>query len=232
MATQTLEKLVSKQGLSPWTLEQLRRDTIPDSAQITTGRRNNEVSKRNKYWVAQSALYIVENGEAIVCLTTGENNLIFDRIEQIPFVEEDIEAIIRAESTLRVKLSNLNLIKRWKSAYSSYFEINTHNYNAPVEKGGLNSYQRTFAERVFRQGNDFKLNTNMFRQNRISGIRVILLSETYVKNNIEQEDYAIMRACMLYGFGINSDFNATIGKFGKYGGVLLGKPYLNMFWRH
>lgn len=208
----TLENIVGKLAE---TFPQLERSTIQHAYQITTERRTNPELRDTEFYTADSALYTVEKegsrNEVFLYLGRGDTNPIFNNIEEATQQliqtrnyfppREDIEAVKSAESTLRVKLSDLKL---QKSDYGfSYFEIDTANYDK------LNSEQRRVAEHVYGQEENFEQNMEMLRQNGINKTEVSVLNPDYVKQNAPQ-DGALVRASSLHNFYFDSWFKAYI----------------------
>ncbi len=218
----TLETLVGKLAQI---FPKFKRGTIRHSDQLTTERRINPKLRKQWFYTADSALYTVEDGEVILYLGRGPTNPIFKNIKKathqlittenyIP-PKADIEAVVKAESTLKVKLSGLRLQGdkglQGDNYERCYFEIKTADYDK------LNPEQRRIAERVYGQGNDFKENMKMLNEAGIRTTRVYVLNPEYVKNNVPQ-DGAIARASGLDGFDSfdsYSGFNAD----GWYGGL-------------
>ncbi len=210
----TLETLV---GPLAQTFRQLERVTILHSDQLTTERRINPKLRKQWFYTADSAVYTVETeggkDEVILYLGRGETNPIFknitEAIQQLVKTEkltgnyippkEDVGAVVKAESTLRVKLSGLGLQKSNDEVY--YFEIQTDNYDK------LNPEQRRIAERVYGQGNDFIENMKMLNEARIRKTNVYVLNPDYVKKNVTQ-DGALARASGLDIFYNDSRFYA------------------------
>ncbi len=210
-AKRTLETLV---GPLAQTLPQLERATILHSDQLTTERRTNPELRNQWFYTADSALYIVEKegmkDEVFLYLGREPTNPIFNNIGEairqlistgnyIP-PKEDVEAVIKAESTLRIKLSDLKLqgdASEWR-----YFEINTADYDR------LNKHQRKVAERVYGSGEDFVKNMKMLNKAAIRETTVNVLNPDYVKNNVPQNG-AIARVSRLLGFVNDSVFYAV-----------------------
>ena len=219
MAIQAVEERALETLVGPLAKKfpQLVRDTILHSDQLTTERRTNPGLRDQWFYTADSALYTVEKegrkDEVFLYLGRNEVNPIFNNIEEatrrliwtgnyIP-PKEDVEAVKSADTTLRVKLSDLRLQgdnPEWR-----YFEIDTANY------GKLNPEQRRVAERVYGQGYDFVENMKMFNEDRIRKIGVYVLNPDYVKRNVPQNG-ALARASRLSRFGGDYGFYAY-GRF-------------------
>ena len=163
------------------TLPQIERDTILDSGQLTTERRTNPELRGQWLYTADSSLSTVEYDEAIWYLGRGPTNPIFKNIKEaarqfkkygnyIP-PKEDVEAVKSADTTLRVRLSDLKL-QRIDRFY--YFEIDTAYYNE------LNPEQRRVAEQGYAQGDDFVQNMEMLNKAGIKKTRVCVPNPDYV----------------------------------------------------
>ena len=207
-----LEGLVNERGTLLESFKKLDPNTIQHSDEITKDRITDEDLLRYIwFYTADHALYRIEDGEAVLYFGRRETNPIFKNIEKATeqlirngnYIPEkgDIEAVVNAESTLRVKISDLEL-KRQSDEYS-YFEIDTSNY------GKLNDVQRVFAERVYGQGKDFGKAMKIFKKAGISTTRIYVLNSDYVKDNAE-EDSAVARACWLNHFSSDSNFDADV----------------------
>ena len=207
----TLETLV---GPLAKTFPQFDRATIRHSDELTTERRTNPKLRNQWFYTADFPLYTVEKEgkqkEAYLSLARGENNLTFDNIGEATNQlirtgnyrvtnRADVERVTKAESTLRVKLSDLRL--QGDDNVFRYFEIDIANYNK------LNPEQRRVAERVYGQGDNFKENMRMFNWNGIKKTRVYVLNPDYVKQNTPQ-DGGFAWASRLVRFDFDSRFFA------------------------
>ncbi|MFC1800915.1 hypothetical protein ACFLZB_00410 [Nanoarchaeota archaeon] len=191
------------------TCMQFYPDTIQHSDEITNERRIDESLRDKSYWTADFALYMVEDGKPVLYLARGKENIIFENTRRIKsrtnksagadafFVTgtESVQSVINSKDTLRIEISDLNLIedKRYEDK-STYFKIHTFNYEL------LNETQRKFAERLFGQGDDFNQNMEMFKQAGVNKIRIYVL--------IPKEGEVIARACSLGSFGKSCSFYA------------------------
>lgn len=185
-------------------------DTIRHADQIATERRANPGLRNNWFYTADGALYTVEGDNAVLYLTRGSSNPILKNPQAaasqllgagnyIPS-QEDTAAAISSPDTLKIVLSELGLQKH--SDEFSYFEINTG------KPDKLNPVQRKMAERVYGQGNDFSLNTDMLKgEGNISSTKIYVLDPEYVKQHAKDGN-AISRACGLHLFGDVSIFCA------------------------
>jgi len=133
--------------------------------------------------------------------------------------KEDIKSVVdsvESENTLKIKLSELGLERHDDD--NSFFKINTRDYDS------LNKTQRTFAERVYGQGDDFKKNMEMLNKADIPTTKIYVLNPEYVKEYVKK-DSAIAQLSFLYNFVVISVFDATGSKashFDCYG--LRGVP--------
>ena len=218
--------LENKIGTLAETYAQLDPNTIQHSAEITNDRRSDRDLRNKWFWTADFAIYTHKDNRVYLNLATRENNLIFKNIEKaieqltknenyIP-EKEDIETVISSKNTLKTKLSDLKLKEH--SDEDCYFEINTAKYNRT-----LNKAQRTFAERVYGQGDDFKKNMKMFKDNGINTTRIYVLNSDYAKDNVQKEN-AIALACGLVSFGGSSYFSADVKNVDNPDGSLRGVP--------
>lgn len=194
------------------TVPQFEISTIQDAPELTNARRTNEGLRDSWFYLANSAWYTLEDGEAIWYSGRGETNpFLYDTDEAIRQVlenrncirsREEVEAVKRSVETgetLKVKLTDLDL-QNLNNEFS-YFEIDTANPDS------LNQGQRRVAEHVYGQGDDFRENMRMFNENGKNTTRVYVLNPNYVKDNVQQ-DSAIVRATRLSGFNSNSNFVA------------------------
>src|SRR3989344_1952374 len=123
-------------------------------------------------WTGTGAMYTVENGKAVLYLSNDVRNNLVLRPENIAKAikqlkrlrgywprrltnyrpnEKDASEVkesVSAGTTARVEYDadSLRLINDTNDL--SYFEVNTVNYDKPVEEGGLNGDQRELAERT------------------------------------------------------------------------------------
>lgn len=199
---QTLErKLEVKTGPLANVFPLFDPSTIQHAYEIMTDR-STDASLRNQwFWTADFPMYRVEGGEAVLYFAPREHNLIFRDIQNatsqllrannyIPKKEgiDEVVAASNTEAVLKVNLSNLRL--QGNDGEWRYFEVDTGNLNS------LNSDERAFAERVYRQNN-------------IGKTRIYVLNPDYVKNQLKgKEDSAIARASWLDWFDDGSRFIA------------------------
>ena len=218
----TLENLV---GPLAEIFSQFDRSTLRHSDQLTTERRTNPELRNERFYTADSAVYTVEKGgkkgllgkirsslgrdkEAFLYLGRGETNPVFNNIEEatqqlirtgnyiLPKEKrEEIDAVITAEDTLKVKLSDLRL--QGNNNVFRYFGVDTANYDS------LNEHQRRVAERVYGSGDDFVENMKMLNEAGMRRTRIYVLNPDYVKRNVPQ-DGALARASRLFDFDLGS----------------------------
>ena len=211
------------------------RSTILHADQLTNKRRTEEdeekrLELRNIYFhTADSSMYTVEKvsrrNEAFLYLGREPTNPIFNNIEEatqqlirtgnyILTTEKrgEIDAVITAEDTLKVKLSDLELQK--PKDRISFFDIHTNNHYFYK----LNPEQQSVAERIYGQGDDFKENMEMFYEGGITRTRVYVLNPDYVKKNVPR-DGALVRASGLSEHVMDNDFINDIWIVGNRAGL-------------
>ena len=215
MTTQAVEERTLDTLTGPLlkTAPQFEPGTRRHADQITDERRTAEERLRRELrnqWIytADSAVYTVEDGEVFLYLGREPTNPVLNNIEEA--VEQllktgnyrpkpaDIEAVVKAEGTLKVKLSDLELQRLNDELF--HFEINTADYSS------LNVKQREVAERVY-GGRDFIKNMKMLNEAGIINTIIYVLNPDYVKKNVPQNG-AIARASRLEDFGGASGFLA------------------------
>ncbi len=205
----TLEGLVTEQGPLAETFQKLDPNTIQYAFEITKERRGNLKLRKQGFWTADSSLYRVEDDDAVLYFGNRDTNLIFKNIEEatkqliktgnyVP-PKADIEAVVKAESTLRIKLLYLGL--KGENDEWQYLEIDTSDYYDT-----LKIIQRALAERVYGQGKDFVENMKMLADVGVKKTKIYVLNPEYVRKHIT-EDGAIVRASRLGVFEL-SGFDA------------------------
>jgi len=215
MPTQSVKEITLETLVGPLaeTFPQLIRGTILHSDALTTERRLNSKLRNQWFYTADSNVYTIEDDEAVWYLGREPTNPIFNNIEEatqqlirtgdyiLPNEKRgEINAVIKAEDTLRVRLSDLRLLGG--GGVFLYFGIDTANY------GKLNPEQRRVAERIYGQGDDFVGNMEMFNESGITKTRVYVLNPDYVKRNVP-EDGGLARASRFVLFGFDSRFYAV-----------------------
>jgi hypothetical protein len=192
--------------------------TIQHSDEICKARITDEDMRGQWFWTGDAPLYQVDGKEVILHLGRAEDNLVFRHIDDavsqisktgnfIPSLEE-ANGLMAADTTLKVKLSDLKLRKH--DAEFSYFAVSTTKYN------NLNPSQRAFAERVYGSGDDFKQYMATLKAAGKDSTRVYVLNPEYVKKNVGDEG-VLCRASVLYVFDCDSNFSA--------GGRLIGSDF-------
>jgi hypothetical protein len=203
-----LEGIVNQRGNLFDSFQELDSATIQHSDEIMKDRQDDEDLRGKWFYTADHALYRVEDDEAVLYLGRGDTNPIFKNIKEATeqlinegnyiLEKEDIEAVVNAESTLKVKISDLEL--EGDGEYG-YFEIDTKNYDK------LNDSQRAFAERVYGEGKDFEESMKMLKKADISITRIHVLNSDYVKYNAK-EGSVLIWACKIDLFDGDSCFYA------------------------
>lgn len=197
------------------------QQTIPGSwrtsAEITTERRDNTNLRKDSLLTANVALYRREGQEEILYFGDREANPFFNNtaeavkqfmnhpgVHTYRLTEKEIAAVlksVRSGKTLRVKLSELDLISH--GIHELIFIVNPKRYDAL-----LNPMQRALMERVYGSGSDFPKNMEMFGQKDIRPI-IYLFNPNYLKDRPTNEGVAAV--CWLGGmlWGGNSNFFAN-----------------------
>jgi hypothetical protein len=191
-------------------------NTIQHSDEITSERRTKKSLRDKWFWTADFPLYHVEGDEVVLYLARGKDNLIFKNLEDATQQlintnnytpnKEEAENVIKQETTLKVRLSQLNLIK--DNDEFSHFEIDTADYDK------LNTDERAFAERVYGQGQEFVKNMEMLNKAGKGKVNVYVLNQDYVKSHAKENDF-VARAGGLDGFDRDSRFGAVVRNVGN-----------------
>jgi len=162
---------------------QLKLETIQSACQITNERRTNEELReelRSKvFYTSDTLLYRREDGEVFLYFGNGIVNPVLKNLDvaskqvlvhgaYFP-TQEEVEAVVSAKDTLKVKLSDLRLRAPWKDVIWSYLEIETTSYHE------LNKAERALAERVYCQGDDFEKNMEMLSDAGIRTAKIYVL---------------------------------------------------------
>ncbi len=224
------QRLINRIGPLGKTYPQLESNTIRHSNEITNERRLNKELREKFFWTADFAMYTFEEDKIYLNLTTRENNLIFKNIEETTeqlikkddYKKEDIETVINSKNTLKINLSDLKL-ERYNKEFS-YFEIDTTDYD-----GTLNQAQRKIAERAYGQGDDFKKNMKMFKDNDVNITRIYALNPNYVYDLLGygKNGDVIGQPCRLGSFAGYSSFTAIGGFVSGHDSCLRGVPKVN-----
>jgi hypothetical protein len=138
---------------------------------------------------ADFSLYTMEKDEAILYFADREHNLILqnvdDAIKQIQrphdnyFPQDsDIEAVITAPTTLKIRLSDLKLSERVVDECNITFSVTGYDT--------LNETKRNLVERIYGTGQDFIDNMAMMVRLGCERTRIQLLHPDYVKETLEK----------------------------------------------
>lgn len=214
-------------------LGKLNPKTIQHSYEITRDRNSpKDDSKRkelrnNWFWTADSSLYMVEDGEAVLYFGRRCTNLIFRNIEKATsqLIDDynyvpgkgDIQTVldtVESGNTLKIKLSDLEL--EGCNNELKYFTIDTKDYDS------LNEVQRQFAERVYGQGDDFVSAMKMLKDEGKTTVRIYVLNPDYVKDHVKPGG-GIVRASGVSSFENDSDFNCGNRYVGNPNGYIRGE---------
>jgi len=230
----TLEGLLNERGPLNKLFFEFDSKTIQHAFEITNDRRTleNESEReglRDRYfWTADSSMYRIENGKAILYFGDVTTNLVFNNateafqqlIQTNNYVpsSKDIQTIIKKAKSgdiLRIKLSELNL--KGSCIERLYFEIDTANY------GGLNGTQRKLAEKIYGQEEDFEKNMKMLKDANIRTTQISVLNPEYIETYVEK-DSAIVRTTKICSFRVRSEFYANEYLVENRSNVLRGVP--------
>ena len=166
--------------------------------------RESKPELKNKWvWTADFSMYKKEGEDAFLYFAPRGHNLIFRDIENatnqliragnyIPSKKgiDEVVASAAAGKTLKIRISDLQLVKDNPSDAYGHFDVDPNNLDA------LNPDQRSFVEAIY---GDSK-----------PGNRVYVLTSDYVKNELRgKEDSAIARASWLYRADFGSRFYAS-----------------------
>jgi len=207
---ESLETLV---GPLAETAPQLKLETIQSACQITNERRTAEKPLRSQlrneyFYTSDTSVYTVEDGEVFLYFGNGVVTPVLKNVGvaadelankgyYVP-KQRDVESVLNAEDTLKVKLSDLRLKGNWKQV--RYLEIETDNYNK------LNKTERALAESVYCQGKDFIDNMEMLNNLHITKAKIYIRDPEYFKERFT--DQAIAWASWLDGSSDSSVFVA------------------------
>ncbi|MEK6900649.1 MAG: hypothetical protein AABX05_05985 [Nanoarchaeota archaeon] len=189
--------------------KQLQKGTMCCVDTLMDDRRDNLKLRNEWIYPADGVVYFLagKSKTPTLGITREAGNPILqnvdDAIEQLEttgnyFVSAaDLESVLRAVDTVLIDLTKLGLAgdnPEW-----GHLPIGT----APAKYGKLNGTKRELAERA----GFTKENVKMLRSAKIREPRIYLLKPEYVTEHASEG--AIARACLLYNFLNNSDFNAT-----------------------
>ena len=166
-------------------------------------------STLESFLTADFALYVEEDGKIALYMAERENNLIFkypdEAIRQFRETgnffppEKDIGAVISAESTLRIVLSELFDPDKGEIYFSTY----------PEGYKKLTPQERGFAELVHGRGNDFIQTMKILWEANVRGTWIRYLTSESVKSILEKNNAkSLGRTCILRCFSDQSTFDA------------------------
>jgi hypothetical protein len=194
---------------------------VPHAKEIQTFRCRDIKQRKNYhpyYHVAEStlenfltadfALYVEEDGRIVLYMAERENNLIFkypdEAIRQFQKTgnffppEKDIGAVISADSTLRIVLSELFDPDKGEICFATY----------PEGYKKLTPQNRVFAEWPHGRGDDFIQTMNMLWEANVRGTWIRYLTSESVKMILEKNNAkSLGRACILRCFSEQSTFD-------------------------
>ena len=196
-------------------LSKLDRNTIQHSDEINTERANNEALRKEwrgsftSIMTADCAVYTVEDGEVVLYLTRGKYNLILNNFEEaikqlkengsyVP-KKDELEKAINAETTLRIKISDLGKLRDMDSFVAFVVD--------PRYLRALNDSQRHLTERAYGQNDDLEKNIAALSFVEVTGI--FLLNPDYVKTNVKEGGALVQPCCMAN----SSYFHANLNHF-------------------
>jgi hypothetical protein len=180
-------------------------------------------------YTADFPMYSVEDGEVFLYIAREPNNLFFDNFAEgtrqlhktghyTLTDRNNIDRVVHAADTLRICLSNLDLVDNPKPKIKT-FEFDTEDYDV------LNAEQRRLAERLFCSGDEFKEymrilnNREYLLRSPIFSISVIVLNPDHVKHYCPANG-ALATASMLGNAARGSSFYAAYTTKGEDGGIL------------
>ena len=193
--------------------------TIQHADEITSQRRNqflgqdtsqpeNKFRPEQCFWTADFPLYHVEDDEVVLYLARGKDSLIFKKENLETAMKElkethnyipekkEAETVIKQETTLKVRLSQLRLIK---NQVFSQLIFGTAHYDK------LNAAERALAERVYGQGQEFVENMEMLTRASRGKVFINVLNPGYVKAHAKKNGF-LARGSALEGLAWGSGF--------------------------
>ncbi|MEK6853253.1 MAG: hypothetical protein AABX64_01085 [Nanoarchaeota archaeon] len=194
---------------------QLQPGTMLHADELINERRDNsEELCDQSFYTADGEVYFLKgkNKTPTLAMTREAHNPVLQNIdaafEQLIKHEHnylvpqaDFKQALAAPDTTLIALPELRL-SAGNQEYG-YLPIGT----APAKYKKLNAEERTFAERVFGQGNDFVQNMAMLKSADISETKIFVLNPKYVQEHASQG--AVARASWLYYFVNSSNFGAN-----------------------
>jgi len=201
--------------LDPLTIQHAR-DILKDS-QI------DESLLKKGFWTGDFPLYTLENNEVVLYLANRENNLIFKDLKtSMPQLmknhnyfpkDSDIKNVIKSSSTLKTKLSDLEL-KEYLNEWT-YYTVYTASREQNKEKNydTLNPLQRLLAEKIYGVGENFSKTMLLYNSKaNIRALVVYVLNPNYVKENLDNKIKGLARVAYLNNYESGSEFKA--GRWG------------------
>lgn len=214
--------LDNTRGILAWIVPVFELKTIQHADEITTERRTNLALRDFVFYTADYAMYELEGDDAVLYLGRVDTNPIFGNLEESTTQlsrngnyrpsEAEAEAVREADTTLKVKLADLELWGRIHDFCS--FEIDTAHWS-----NLLNDSQRKVAERVYGsmeekedEGgtySEFGRNMRMIRRGATRRFNIYVLDESYVKTHTKKGP--VVRAALLMShFRQGSSFSAEV----------------------
>ncbi|PIN70390.1 hypothetical protein COV93_01710 [Candidatus Woesearchaeota archaeon CG11_big_fil_rev_8_21_14_0_20_43_8] len=196
------------------TIHNLKPESIRHADEITEERIRDESLRYDWFWTADCALYRMESDEAVLYLTrssvspimadVGEASKQFDTLHDYYPKKDLVQRAVAKESTLKVRLSDLDLICKRRGEYP-FFSIFTE------DLGSLSGMQRMVAERIY--GSDLDKSMAMLRREDVYETRISFMHPDIVESSLVMyEDHvAIARPCTLFPMrlmGLRSQFIA------------------------
>lgn len=208
-------------------IQQIVPGTALTSAELTTKRRDNVKLRHQMFWIANFALYRMED-EPILYFGGREANPLFNNIEEavkqlkinddyVPTKSEFAAILesVESGSTFRVKQSELGLKgPSYDNEDCTDFIVNRENTHTP---NNLNPSQHSLVERIYGSGDNYVKNMEMIVQCPFSTV-VAVVNPNYVRKHAGET--GLVRACALSYFG--NTFSALIAGIDRCDGALLG----------
>ena len=180
---------------------QLQPGTMLHADELINERRDNsEELCDQSFYTADGEVYFLKgkNKTPTLAMTREAHNPVLQNIdfafEQLineynyPVPQADFKLALAAPDTTLIALPKLRL--SGVNQEYGYLPIGT----APAKYNKLNAEERTFAERVFGQGNDFVQNMAMLKSADISETKIFVLNPKYVQEHASQGAVAVLLA--------------------------------------
>ncbi len=223
--------------MTPQTLETITGDirayarlqpgTMLHVDQLMHERRSNPELCDKSFYTADGELYFLQGGTPTLAITREKDNLVLrhldDAFTQLTTTVNyrpnagEAQQSIGAPETVLIDLTKLRL--RGDDAEWRYLGISTTKYDK------LQPEERTLAERVYGQGDEFGLSMVLLKEAGVQETRIYVLNPAYVQKEAEQGPLG--RASWLISFYSDSYFNAddrVVYLHGRFRGVRLGVP--------